>query len=201
MDKAGRAPASGLIIGKDEVMNPIRKGMGLGGQRYGEVSSHGKAAYTFADPGRDTLVGLVAYLKVLKDEPHRVTDPIDRFHEIVVEEFKSFSPARFREKLIFTKTYQLGGTELNYEKTWDGDGFGIPIFTLEDLWANTNPIVLAQEAMGVEPATIYSGKVFLGPGLGTLDREGKLIEEYAVLGAKTLVKAMEIVSRAAGLTD
>ncbi len=72
---------------------------------------------------------------------------------------------------------------------------------MEDLWANTNPIVLAQEAMGVEPATIYSGKVFMGPGLGTLDQEGNLIEENAVLGAKTLVKALEIVCRYSGVGD
>ena len=201
MDKPGRAPASGLIIGKEEIINPIRKGMGLGGQRYGELSSHGKAVYTFSDPGRDTLVGLIAYLKVLRDQPNLVTDPIDRFHEIILEEFKEMKPARFRDKLIFAKTYQLGGTELNYERTWDGDGFGIPIFNLEDLWANTNPIVSAQEHMGVEPSTIYSGKMFLGPGMGTLDADGNLIEEYAVLGAKTLVKALEIVCKYAGLGD
>ena len=201
MDKPGRAPASGLLIGKEETINPIRKGMGLGGQRYGELSSHGKAVYTFSDPGRDTLVGLTAYLKVLRDRPRLVTDPVDRFHEIIVEEFAQMKPARFRDDLIFTKTYQLGGTELNYERTWKDGAFGIPIFNLEDLWANTNPIVLAQEHMSVEPATIYSGKMFLGPGLGTLDQEGNLIEEYAVLGAKTLVKAVEIVCRYAGLVD
>ena len=201
MDKPGRAPASGLLIGKEEIINPIRKGMGLGGQRYGELSSHGKAVYTFCDPGRDTVVGLTAYLKVLRDQPHLVTNPIDRFHEIFVEEFKQMKPARFRDKLIFAKTYQLGGTELNYERTWEDGEFGIPIFNLEDLWANTNPIVTAQEHMGVEPATIYSGKMFLGPGMGTLDAEGNLIEEYATLGAKTLVKAVEIVCKYAGLGD
>ncbi|MBI4551666.1 MAG: hypothetical protein HY710_05320 [Candidatus Latescibacteria bacterium] len=199
MDKPGRAPACGLIIGKDEIINPVRKGMGLGGQRYGEVSSHGKAVFTFSDPGRDTLVGLLAYLRVLRDRPQLVKDPIDRFHEIIVEEFQSFTPGRFRDKFIFTKTYQLGGTELNYEQTWDDGGFGIPLFTLEDLWANTNPIVSAQVEMGVEPATIYGGKMFLGPGLGTLDEDGNLIEEYARLGAKTLVKAVEIVCKHAGL--
>lgn len=202
MDKPGRAPASGLIIGKEEIINPIRKGMGLGGQRFGELSSHGKAVYTYSDPGRDTLVGLVAYLKVLRDHPEWVTRPIDRFHEILVDEFKRLKPARFRDKLLFEKTYQLGGTEVNYERTWEDDGtFGIPIFNLEDLWANTNPMVTAQEHMGVEPATIYSGKMFLGPGMGTLDEEGNLIEEYAVLGAKTLVKAIEIVCKYAGLGD
>ena len=201
MDKPGRAPATGLIIGKDEAINPIRKGMGLGGQRYGEVSSHGKAVYTYCDPGRDALVGLVAYLKVLRDQPELVINPIDKFHDIVVEEFKSLVPARFRERLIFTKTYQLGGTEINYERTWDEENPGIPIFTLEDLWANTNPIVSAQVEMGVDPATIYSGKIFLSPGLGTLDEDGNLIEEYVRLGAKSLVKALEIVCKYAELTD
>ncbi len=201
MDKAGRAPTCGLIIGRDEAINPVRKGMGLGGQRFGEISSHGKAVFTFSDPGRDTIIGLVAYLKVLRDTPHLVKDPIDKFHDIIVEAFKSFEPSRFRDKFIFTKSYHLGGSELNYEQTWEDGRFGIPIFTLEDLWANTNPICSAQEVMGVEPATIYSGKMFLGPGLGTLDEDGNLIEEYAVLGAKTLVKATEIVCQYAGLGD
>jgi hypothetical protein len=201
MDKPGRAPATGLILGRDEAINPIRKGMGLGGQRYGEVSSHGKAVYTYSDPGRDALVGLVAYLQVLRDQPQLVTDPIDRYHDIILEEFQALEPSRFREQLIFTKTYQLGGTEVNYERTWTGGDFGIPIFTLEDLWANTNPIVSAQVEMGVEPATIYSGKIFLSPGLGTLDEDGQLIEEYARLGARSLVKALEIVCKHAGLAD
>jgi hypothetical protein len=195
MDKTGRAPASGLIIGKEEAMNPIRKGMGLEGQRFGDPSSHGKAAFTFCDPGRDTLVGLVAYLKVLRDKPELVKDPIDKFHQIILEEFKSLKPARFQKHLLFTKSYQLGGTEINYERTWEADGFGIPVFTIEDLWANTNPISSAQTAMGVEPATIYSGKIFLSPGLGTLDDDGMLIEENARLGVKTLVKALEIVCK------
>lgn len=201
MDKAGRAPTCGLIIGKDEVINPIRKGMGLGGQRYGELSSHGKAVFTFSDPGRDTVIGLVAYMKVLRDMPHIVKDPIDKFHEIIVEQFQSLKPSRFREKLIFTKSYHLGGTELNYERTWEDDEYGIPIFTLEDLYANTNPICSAQVEMGVEPATIYGGNMFLGPGLGTLDEEGNLIIGYAVLAAKTLVKAVEIVCKYAGLNE
>ncbi|MEM7346009.1 MAG: hypothetical protein AAF485_17355 [Chloroflexota bacterium] len=201
MDKPGRAPASGLIIGKDEVINPVRKGMGLGGQRFGEVSSHGKAVFTYADPGRDSLIGLVAYLRVLRDQPQLVTDPIDQFHDILVEEFSELTPSRFRDQLIFTKTYQLGGTEINYEQTWQDDAWGIPIFTLEDLWADTNPMVLAQVDMGVEPATIYSGKIFLSPGLGTLDVDGNLVEERARLGARSLVKAIEITCKHAGLGD
>ena len=201
MDKAGRSPIAGLIVGTEESMVTIRKALGLGGQRYGEVSSHSKGAFSLADPGRDSVVGLTSFLKTLRDTPERVTDPSDRYHEILLEEFAEMKPARFRDKLIFTKSYHMGGSELNYERTWDEGEFGIPLFTLEDLYANTNPIDLAISTMGVSPATIYSGNMFLGPGLGLLNRQGALIEDYARLAVRALVKAIEIVCYHAGLED
>lgn len=201
MDKASRAPCSGLIIGKEGPMSQIRKGMGLGGQRYGEVSSHGKAAYSFCDPGRDTVVGLVKYLEVLRDNAELVKVPVDRFHEILLEEFGELRPAWLFEKIIFDKTYQYGGTEVNFQRTWSEERRGMPIYTLEDLYANTNPVVSAMDIIGVEPATIYGGKMFIGPGLGTLDADGHLIEEYARLAAKSLVACLNIVNKYAGLQD
>jgi hypothetical protein len=201
MDKAGRSPIAGLIVGTEESMVTIRKALGLGGQRYGEVSSHSKAVFSIADPGRDAVVGLTAFLKTLRDTPERVTAPIDRYHQIILEEFADMKPTRFRDKLIITKSYHMGGTELNYEQTWDEEEFGIPLFTLEDLYANTNAIDLAISAMGVSPATIYSGNMFLGPGLGLLNRQGELIEDYARLAVKALVKAVELVCNYAGLGD
>ncbi len=94
-----------------------------------------------------------------------------------------------------------GGTELNYEQTWDDGEFGIPIFNMEDLFADTNPICSAQEVMGVFPSTIYSASMFLGPGLGTLDENGDLNEDYARMAIKALVKSLEIVCKYAGLED
>ena len=202
MDKSARAPICGLIVGKEEVMVPIRKGLGLGGQRYGEVSSHGKARYSMMDPGRDAVVGLIAVLKMLRDNPNKIKKPIDQYHNIIVDVFNSFEPSRFREKLILTKSYTMGGTDLNYEQTWQKDEFGIPIFNMEDMFANTNPMIVALDAMGVGiGATIYSGNIFLAPGLGTLDEEGDLIKENATLAAKALVKSVEITCKCAGLTD
>ncbi len=201
MDKVARAPISGLIVGKEEIMVPVRKSLGLGGQRYGEVSSHSKALFSLCDPGRDAVVGLTAFLRTLCDDPDRIKGPIDKFHEIIIDEFSTLEPSRFRDKLIFTKSYTMGGTELNYEQTWDNDEFGIPIFCLEDLFANTNPMTSAQEEMGVFPATIYSGNMFLGPGLGTLDENAELNEEYSRLGVKALVKSAEIVCKYASLGD
>lgn len=199
MDKAGRSPCSGLIIGGEESMLPIRKSLGLAGQRFGQVSSHGKAVFSAADPGRDSVVGLLAFLTMLRDDPERIRQPVDEYHEVILEAFSELEPAHLRDGLILTKSYHMGGTEVNYCRTWSGDGFGIPLFSLEDLYANTNPIMLATEAMGVEPATIYAGNILLNPGLGLLDRDGQLIKERAQLAARAMVKSIEIVCRHAGL--
>lgn len=201
MDKPGRSPIAGLMIGKEEAMSYVRKALGLGGDRQGGVSSHGKAVFSAADPGRDSLVGLRAYLEVLKNDPGRVTRPIDQYHEVMVDAFAEMKPSRFRDRIVIRKSYHMGGLEVNYQKTWDDGERGIPIFTLEDLYSNTNPILLATEAMGVEPATIYNCNMLLSPGLGTLQADGELNVEYAALAAKALVKSLEIVCEHAGLGD
>ena len=43
--------------------------------------------------------------------------------------------------------------------------------------------------------------MFLAPGLGTLDKNAELNEEYARLGVKSLVRSVEIVCKYAGLGD
>jgi hypothetical protein len=200
-DKAVRAPISGLIVGEEEVMVQIRKALGLGGGRYGEVSSHSKALYSLSDPGRDSLVGLTTLLKMMRDNPEKIKRPIDQMHEIIVEEFSQFRYQRFLPKMFLTKSYPYGGTEVCYEQTWmDGD-FGIPIFSMEDMFANTNPIMSALDEMGIFPATIYSGIMFLTPGLGNLDEDDELMEEPTRLAVRALVKATEIVCKYAGLKE
>lgn len=201
MDKAARAPISGLIVGKEEIMVPVRKSLGLGGQRHGEVSSYSKALFSLCDPGRDSVVGLTAVLKTLRDDPDKIKRPIDKYHDIITEEFSALKPSRFRDKLIVTKSYTMGGTELNYERTWKNGEFGIPIFTSEDLFIKAHPIASALEEMGIYPALIYSGNIFLGPGLGTLDENAELNEEFARLGVRSLVRAVEIVCKYAGLEE
>jgi len=201
MDKVARSTICGLMVGKEETMLPIRKGCGVGGQRYGDPTSHYKAVFSFADPGRDSLIGLMATMKVLKDKPELFTKPIDKMHAIIEDEFKSFTPSRFRDDLIITKSYTFGGIELNYEQTWHEDEFGIPIFTMDDMYCNTNPIMSALDEMGVYPATIYTGNSFISPGLGTLDEDGELIEEDTRLAVRALVRAIEIVCKHAGFVE
>lgn len=200
MDKVARSTICGLMVGEEEFMIPIRKGLGVGGTKYGEPSSHYKGVFSFADPGRDSMIGLMGTLKVMREKPELFKKPIDKMHRIIEEEFKSFTPSRFRDGIVVTKSYTFGGIEVNYEQTWEEGEYGIPIFSLEDLFTNTNPIMSALDEMGIYPPTIYGGNSFISPGMGTVDKDGKLIEENTRLAVKALVKAMEIVCKHAGLT-
>jgi hypothetical protein len=201
MDTAGRSPIGGLMIGKSEPMNAIRKAMGWIGPRSGGVSSYSKGVFSMHDPGRDSLVGMLAFLEVLHNEPHRATAPVDGMYDILMEELAEFRPERFAGQLIVTKSYHMGGLELNYANTWSGDGFGIPLYNLEDLYYGTNAIDAALMAMGQAGATIYGGNVLIGPGLGLIDRHGDLLPDAARACFKGLVKAFEITCRHAGLTN
>jgi hypothetical protein len=196
LDKIARAPTAGLIVGREDSMLPIRKGLGLAGDRFGNISSHGKAAFSAFDPGRTALVGVLAALKVLHQEPDRIRRPIDQLHDIVTRQFAAISC--FPRDFVITKSYHLGGTEVNYLRSWGGGGKGVPIFTLEDLYVGTNPIVKGLSAMGVQPPPIYAGNIMITPGTGLLDGKGELIAERAELAVQGLIKSIEIVCRHAG---
>ncbi len=199
MDKSARAPASGLMVGREEAMVPIRKGLGLGGERTGTVSSHGKAVFSMADPGRDAIIGQIEVLKVLRDRPETVTRPLDDLHRIVQDEFKGLSPERFHDGITITNSHGMGTVEVNYEGTWEGDGFGIPMFSAEDLFADSL-IMAAIDEMGVFPPVTYGGDIMLSPWQGTTDEEGDLIKENAQLAVRAVVEAISIVCKHAGLT-
>jgi hypothetical protein len=198
MDKSCRAITSGLIVGKEDVMVTIRKGLGLGGQRGGTLSSHGKAAYSACDPGRDAVISQIAVLEVIKDSPKTITNPIDELHEIVKEEFSRIEPACLREGLTITKSYNMGSVEVNYERTWKDGKFGIPIFNGEDQFADSL-LDAAIEQMGVYPPIIYDGNILLSPWQGTTGEDGQLIEERTRPVLRAVVRAVEIVCKYAGI--
>ncbi len=134
---------------------------------------------------------------MLRDTPERIRQPIDALHRIVTAAL-SHDP-RYSNDLIITKSYQLGGIEVNYARSWEPNKRGVPIFTLEDLYAQTNSISRAVTAMGVEPPPIYAGMMMLTPGIGMLDSEGALVTERAELAVAALATSIGIVCDYAGL--
>lgn len=200
MDKATGAATSGLIIGKEEVMVPIRRALGMHGDRYGTTASYGKAAYVIFDPGKEALLSQVAALKALRDKPEMYTKPVDDTYKIVMEEFANF-PAELKKDMIFSKSYNSGAVEINYENTWKDGKTGIPIFSIEDMYAGSHLIQQGLSTMGIIPTIAYDGNIFISAGLGTTDGNGQVIEERMRLAVRGLVKLLEIICRHAGIMD
>lgn len=192
MDKVAGAPTSGLVIGREEAMVNVRRALGFHSERFGNVSAHGKGAHAAADPGKLSLAGLVHVLRVLRDAPQRVTSPIDLTHEIVVDEY-----ARYRTKLgpdvTITKSYNMGGVEVNYERTWDRGGFGIPMFTNEDRIAGVNMMGHALARMGVVLSQAEDGNVIFMPGLGTVEPNGQVIESRMRLVVRAVFSTLVLL--------
>lgn len=200
MDKATGAATSGLIIGKEECLVPIRRALGMHGDRYGTTASYGKAAYVTFDPGKEALLTQIQALKVLRDNPEVLTAPVDALEKIVREEFASINlPPRLKDGLLITKSYNSTAVEVNYEGTWAGGEMGLPIFSIEDMYAGSNIFQTGMAQMGVIPTVAYDGNIYISPGLGTCDSKGQLVDAAMRPAIKALVKLIEITAKYAGL--
>ena len=172
--------------------------MGVHSERYGNVSAYGKAELVGFDPGKENIVGQVAALRLIRDYPERFKTPVDEMYSIVAAEFKDFAMA---DGLVISKSYNSGAVEINYENTWKDETLGIPIFTIEDFYAGSDPLMGALRSMGIVPTISYDANLMLSPGLGTLEAEGNLIKENMALVAKGVRAAMEVVSSYAGILE
>lgn len=198
MDKSSGAPTVGLIIGREDVMVPIRRALGYQSDRSGTGYSYGKAAYVTNDPGKEALVGLIAALKILRDKPQVMTRPIDQLLKIVKEEFKAL-PKKFQDGLAISKSVNSLAVEINYENTWKEGQPGIPIFSIEDMYAGTHIFQAGTMQMGIIPTIAYDANIFISLGLGTLDADGNLLEKETRLIVKGMVGLMNITCKYAGV--
>ena len=198
MDKATGAATSGLIIGKEEIMVPIRRAMGMHGDRWGTLSSYGKAAYVTFDPGKEALLSQIQALKVLRDKPEILTKPVDDLYLLVKEEFGAL-PKELQDGIIISKSYNSTAVEVNYEGTWKNGKMGIPIFSIEDMYAGSNLFQTGLSHMGVVPTVAYDANIYISTGLGTTDENGALLENETRWCLKSIVKLIEIVCGYAGI--
>lgn len=200
MDKATGSSICGLIIGKEDIMVNARRAMGFAGNRYGALSSYGKAVSVAFDPGKEGLLGCIAAMRVLKDKPEVMTKPVDQMYDIIIDEFKALDPA-IKEGFLFTKSYNSCAVEINYEGTWKDGKMGVPIFSIEDMYGGTNIFQEGISAMGMTPTIAYDGNIYVSTGLNTLDDEGNLIEENMRAAIKSLVALINITSKYAGVCE
>ncbi len=199
MDKASGAPTCGLIIGREEVMVLIRRSMGIHGARYGTLSSHGKAAYVGYDPGKEALAGALAAMKILRDEPSIALTALDRLYDIVLEEFECL-PVELKQGWNFFKSPNCLSVELNYVDQWEDGKKGLPIFSIEDMYAGSHILQQCMSHMGMVPTIAYDANIMVSNGIGNLDEDGNLLEIPTRMSVRAMFKSIEIIGRHAGLT-
>lgn len=200
MDKASGAPTCGLIIGKEEPMVLIRRALGIHGARYGTLSSHGKAAFVGFDPGKESLAGALAAMKILKDRPEISLTALEDLHRITLEEFQALPKTLQKGWSIYKSTNCLS-VELNYFDSWKDSEMGIPVFSIEDMYAGSHILQNCMSQMGLIPTIAYDGNIMVSNGVGNLDEEGKLLEDPTRKMVRAMFKAVEIISRTAGIID
>ncbi len=193
MDKVAWAPTSGLAIGREDSIVQIRRAMGVHSQRYGTTAVHGKGMAVALDPGREAMSGQLAALRILRDEPERVTRPVDETYEIIVDEYQRVKNA-LGEGIQINKSFNFGGVEMNYQNTWGEGVLGIPIFSQEDRLAGTNLIDLVMAKAGIVPSGADDANMFINPGLGTVDASGALIEERMRLVVRGVFSALALLA-------
>jgi hypothetical protein len=98
------------------------------------------------------------------------------------------------EGIVITKSYNLGGVEINYEGTWKNSRFGIPIFNNEDRVAGSHLLSRCLARMGVIPNQAEDANLVITPGLGTVDEEGIVIEDRMRLAARGLFLALGLMA-------
>ena len=193
MDKVAGAPTSGLVIGREAAMVNVRRALGIHGDRFGTTSSHGKGSHVAVDPGKEAMTGMLAALRVLRDDPKLITGPIDQMHAIVLDEYERVRTA-LGEGIVISKSYNAGGVEVNYEGTWANGRMGIPIFTHEDRIAGSNLINLCMARMGVIPNVAEDGNLLVSLGLGTLDEDGALLPDRMRLAVRAMFASIALVA-------
>ena len=198
MDKVAGAPTGGLIIGREDVMVSLRRALGIHGERGGNPLSYGKAAYVTFDAGKEYIVGLLAVLRALRDRPEVVRAPLRRTAAIVREEFGRLAP-ELRDGIRITESLNNASVEVNYQDTWRDGRMGIPIFTIEDMYAGTQLFQAGMAQMGIIPTVAYDGNILISVGLGTTDENGDLLEDRMRAVVRSLVSLIEIVCRHAGV--
>jgi hypothetical protein len=192
MDKAAEGPTSGLIIGKEDVMISIRRALGYHGARSGTTSSYGKAAYVMVDPGKEALFGQLVALKKLKENPNHMKSKVDQLFEIVKDEFANFGSLP-TEGIHISKSVNCAAVEVNYVDTWKDGEVGIPIFSIEDMYAGSNLIQAGMPNLGVRPPLCYDGNIMIVFGQGNLDEEGNLISDRMRIAIRALIKTLETI--------
>ena len=160
MDKGAGAPTSGLAIGTEQAISPLARALGTAGPRAGGIVSHGKAMFVQMDPGKESLLGLVATLRVLLERRDQFSKNLDVLYDITRDEFSRIDQG-LMEGVRIDKVESTHSVDVNYQGTWKDGRMGWPIFTIEDMYAGTAMTQTGMKEMGIWPTIGYDGTIIL----------------------------------------
>ena len=80
------------------------------------------------------------------------------------------------------------------KNTWRKGKTGLPIFTIEDMYAGTALTQSLVAAMGIIPTVGYDANIMVSTDQGTTDPDGNLIEENMRYAVKGLCRVLEILA-------
>ena len=188
-DKAFGGPTGGLIIGKEEFMVPIRRALGVHGNRWGTTGSHGKAGYVMVDPGKEALLGIIAALENVLRRPALLTEPVKPLFDLA-RAIASEELGELAESLTISSSDNSLAIEINYENTWHTDS-PIPIFPIEDYYSGANLIQYGMAGAGVSPPLCYDANIVVGPLSNMCEAEGVLSEARAEFALRTMFRGIK----------
>jgi hypothetical protein len=191
-DKAFGGPTGGLIIGKEQYMTPIRRALGVQGNRWGTPSSHGKAGYVQTDPGKEMLLGLVAAMEDILENESQLTKPVDALHTLTVS-IAAEELDELCEHLIITSSRNSLAVETNYERTWNTEQ-PVPIFPIEDYYSGANLIQYGLSSAGIGPPLCYDANIIVGPLSNLCESDGILNEERAEFALRTMFRGIRLLT-------
>lgn len=176
-DKAFGGPTGGLIIGQEQYLTPIRRALGVHGNRWGTPSSHGKAGYVMVDPGKEALLGLVAALEDIQERPEILVDPVEDLLELT-KQIAAEELGDLAEYLVITSSQNSLAVEVNYERTWETTR-QIPIFPIEDYYSGANLLQYGLSGAGIGAPLCYDANIVIAPLSNILESDGVLSQPKA----------------------
>jgi len=102
---------------------------------------------------------------------------------------------------VIYKSVNCQSVELNYYDSWANGAWGLPVFSIEDMYAGSHLLQNAMSQMGMIPTIAYDANIMISNGVGNLDEEGRLLERPTRLAVRGMFKIMEILGRYAGMLD
>ena len=146
------------------------------------------------------MLVLSQLLKILKDNPEINTAAVEGLYKITVEEFERL-PKKIQNGWVINKSINSAAIEMNYVDNWKDGEFGIPIFSIEDMYAGSHLLQNSMAQMGIIPTIAYDGNIFISNGIGNVDEEGRLMEKETRLMVRGVYKCVELMAKYAGLLD